>query len=179
MAEKIHVAYPICGAPLFSETFHEIGCPLPCAWTLRDDGRDVGCWPYFAAQSHSGHPRTIMNLSLANGPLVALIAAVVLLVGVSGTGTKGFSSPNSDHDHSGLATPSVTDKQVLRNNATLAHHASAGPSANEPPRWRSDIMDSYESVPSLAALSKPGHTHVRRAPDAPERRAALPTGISP
>ena len=119
-----------------------------------------------------------MNLSLANGPLVSLIAAVVLLVGVSGTGTTGFSSPNSDHDHSGPSTPSVTDTRVVPNNATLAQ-ASAGPSANEPPRWRSDIMDSYESVPSLAALSKPGHTHVRRAPDALERRAALPTGISP
>ena len=119
-----------------------------------------------------------MNLSLANGPLVSLIAAVVLLVGVSGTGTTGFSSPNSDHDHSGLATPTVTDTRVLRNNATLAQ-ASAGPSANETPRWRSDIMDSYESVPSLAALAKPGHTPVRLAPDAPERSAALPTGISP
>ena len=119
-----------------------------------------------------------MNLRLANGPLVSLIAAVVLLVGVSGTGTTGFTSPNSDHDHSGLATPSVTDTRVLRNNATLAQ-ASAGPRANEMPHWRSDIMDSYESVPSLAALAKSGHTHVRLAPDAPERRAALPTGISP
>ena len=118
-----------------------------------------------------------MNLSLANGPLVSLIAAVVLLVGVSGTGTTGFSSPNSDHDHSGLATPSVTDTRVLPNNATLAP-ASAGPSANEPPRWRSDIMDSYESVPSLAALAKPDYTHLRLEPDAPERSAALPTGIS-
>ena len=119
-----------------------------------------------------------MNLSLANGPLVSLIAAVVLLVGVSGTGTTGFTSPNSDHDLSGLATPSVTDTRVLRNNAKLAQ-ASVGPSANETLRWRSDIMDSYESVPSLAALAKPGHTPVRRAPDAPERSAALPTGISP
>ena len=124
-----------------------------------------------------------MNLSLANGPLVSLIAAVVLLVGVSGTGTTGFTSPDSDHDHSGLATPSVTDTRVLRNNATLPQ-ASVGPSANETLRWRSDIMDSYESVPSLAALAKPGHTPlghtpVRRAPEAPERSAALPTGISP
>ena len=119
-----------------------------------------------------------MNLSVTNGPLVALIAAVVLLVGVSGTGTMGFTSPNSDHDHSGLATPTVTDTQVLRNNATLAQ-ASVGPSANETLRWRSDIMDSYESVPSLAALAKSGHTHVQLAPDAPERSAAVPTGISP
>ena len=119
-----------------------------------------------------------MNLSLANGPLVALIAAVVLLVGVSGTGTTGFTSPNSDHDHSGLSTPSVTDTRVLPNNATLAQ-ASVGPSANETLRWRSDIMDSYESVPSLAALAKSGHTDLQLAPDAAQRRAALPTGISP
>ena len=119
-----------------------------------------------------------MNLSVANGPLVALIAAVALLVGVSGTGTMGFSSPNSDHDHSGSSTPSVTDKRVLRNNATLAQ-ASAGPSANETLRWRSDIMDSYESVPSLAALAKPGHTDLPLSPDAAQRSAALPKGISP
>ena len=119
-----------------------------------------------------------MNPSLANGPLVSLIAAVVLLVGVSGTGTTVFTSPNSDHDHSGLATPSLTEPRVLPNHAALAQ-ASAGPSANETPRWRSNIMDSYESVPSLAALAKSGRTHVQRVPDATARSAALPTGISP
>ena len=119
-----------------------------------------------------------MNPSLANGPLVSLLAAVVLLVGVSGTGTTGFSSPNSDHDHSRLATPTVTDTRVLRNNATLAQ-ASAGPRANEMPHWRSDIMDSYESVPSLAALAKSGHTDLPLSPDTAQRSAALPKGISP
>ena len=94
-----------------------------------------------------------MNLSLANGPLVSVVAAVVLLVGLSGTGTTGFTSLNNDQDHSAISSPSVADTRILRDNKTLAP-ASSGPSASEAPRWRSDIMDSYESVPSLAALGK-------------------------
>lgn len=119
-----------------------------------------------------------MNLSLANGPLVSLVAAVVLLVGVSGTGTTGVTSQNNDDDHSGLSTPSVADTRVLPDKTALAQ-PSVSPGGNEAARWRSDVMDSYESVPSLAALVKSGDTYGQLAPDAAERRVVLTTGISP
>lgn len=128
-------------------------------------------------RSHQGHANTIMNVRPGNGLLVSLIAALLLLAGLSGTGTTVFSPPNNDQEHSGLSTPSVTDLRVLRSNTAPAE-PSFRTNANESPRWRSDIMDSHESVPSLAALAKHGDNHARLAPDVAEPGAASPSGSS-
>ena len=128
-------------------------------------------------RSHHGLAKTSMRLRLGNGLLVSLIAALLLLAGLSGTGTTVFTSLNNDHEHSGLSTPSFTDPQVLRNSPARTQ-ADFNTSANARPRWRSDIMDSYESVPSLAALAKHGDKHTGLAHGVAEPRAVSPSGMS-
>ena len=114
---------------------------------------------FIATQSNHGHHRrtkTIMNLTIGHGVLVSLVAAILFLAGLSGPGTSVLSLTKTDHERI----------------------ASAKESENPTRRWRSDIMDSYESVPSLAALAKSGNSHSRLAADAAERPAVLPSDIS-
>ena len=128
--------------------------------------------------SHPGSPTTSMNVGLGYGLLVSLIATVLLVIALSGTRSRPFISPNNDHERSGFSTPPAAAAQGLRDTTAPAHVGSSV-SANETPRWRSDIMDSYESVPSLAALAKQGRTAARLGSAVAERQAEVPPGIKP
>ena len=130
---------------------------------------------FITMRRHHDHPKTVTNANLANGLLVSLIAAILLLAGVSGTTV--LSSTNQDQDRSEFPAPLGADSRVPLN-STAPTQASFSTNANETPRWPSDIMDSYESVPSLAALAKQGNSHDRLALDVSERQAVLPLGIS-
>ena len=110
---------------------------------------------FIATHSVFRSPKTFMHLTLGNGLLVVLIVAFLLLAGLSGAGRAVFTSPGNAHDRPAVSTASVTGAQVSREGSASAEH---GISTNDTPRWRSDIMDSYESVPSLAALAQPRDT---------------------
>ena len=109
---------------------------------------------FIATQTELGAPKTFMNVSVGNGLFFVLITVSLWVAGLSGTGTTEFTAPNIDRERPSVSTPSATDARVSRSGIAPAT-ASFSANANETPRWRSDIMDSYESVPSLAALAKP------------------------
>ena len=109
---------------------------------------------FIATQTELGAPKTFMNVSVGNGLFFVLITVSLWVAGLSGTGTTEFTAPNIDRERPAVSMPSATDARVPRS-STAPAPASFGANANETPRWRSDIMDSYESVPSLAALAKP------------------------
>jgi hypothetical protein len=128
--------------------------------------------------SDPGSPKNVMNISPGNALLVSAVAAILLLAGLSGTGTRVLTAPTNDYEHSSLSTPSVMGAQVSPNSSASAE-SSFRVRANEVPGPRSEIMDSYESVPSLAALAKQGKADARPVPAVAERHPLASSGVSP
>lgn len=129
-------------------------------------------------RSHPGSPKNVLNISPGNALLVSAVAAILLLAGLSGTGTRALTAPTNQHERSSLSTPSVMGAQVLPNSSASAE-SSFGVRANEVRGSRSEIMDSYESVPSLAALAKQGKADARPVPAVAERHPLASSGVSP